>query len=517
MKLSGMLTVVFSTALLVGYAVLGQAPVAGGQAVSDPQALLSQHRYEDVLKALEAPLRVAPDDGALNLAKVKALMGLGRYSDAARICVAQAAKHADLPEYRYRAGECALRMGLIQPALSCWSALYHDDEWSGRAYRMSAQTLLSMGKREEAQKLLQDAIMAPKPSAGALLMYLEVNPSVKDGLAAIDKLFVADPGHAEDFAALRKIYETVGSGELFQESAKEQGPITMPLKELSERQEISSLHWGSMDSGTATYTLSSRLVIQASLQGSKKKKYLMLDSGSECALVTQETAKELGLEPIASASYVGLGYLGAQKSNWVILKGIDFGGVVIKNVPAMVIDGKADFWKETAGLVPLSLFEKHGILMDRRHDKLTLFPPGTKPEQAMPGGSFSVKSCWYDGKPFVQMKVQDKPGCFFLLDTGAYTTFLAAEHAGDIGLHVNQAAETRKGIGMSGTYASGVANDATIWLGPARFKLSQIDVIEIGDDYDVDCYGLLGRNVLDQFELYFDYSQNVVAFQPYPR
>ena len=120
-------------------------------------------------------------------------------------------------------------------------------------------------------------------------------------------------------------------------------------------------------------------------------------------------------------------------------------------------------------------------------------------------------------KPYVEVKVQDTPKLLFLVDTGAYTTFLDGESAETLGVRINRAAETRKSSGLSGSAAAGIANDVTLWLGPARFKFSNCDVLPLKGFLPSGCYGILGRNVLDLFRIYFDYGSNQVAFQPYDK
>ncbi len=210
------------------------------------------------------------------------------------------------------------------------------------------------------------------------------------------------------------------------------------------------MQWGSGDmNSTYELTTSSRVVVPVVLNGAKERPMLM-DSGSDAVLVTKGVVKELGLQPVSTASYIGIGYEGVQNSTWVLIKSMTIGGFSIKNVPAMVIEENDDFWKETGGLIPISLFSSHGVLYDRRGGKLTLYPSGTKPEAVLPAGSFSVKSLWFGGKPHVEVKVQDRAGLNFLVDTGAYTTFIAGQFAQEIGVHGQQSRQDQEKFGLLG-------------------------------------------------------------------
>jgi hypothetical protein len=142
---------------------------------------------------------------------------------------------------------------------------------------------------------------------------------------------------------------------------------------------------------------------------------MQVDSGSDVVLITHVTAKALGLKPVTTAEYVGLGHKGARPSSWVLIKTLQVGDFALKNVPAMLMDKDTDYWKEMAGIVPLSLFKRHAVLFDRRRGRVELLPPGARAEAAMPAGSFQVKSLWFRGKPFVEIAVQDGPaasGCW---------------------------------------------------------------------------------------------------------
>ncbi len=481
--------------------------------------LLDQDKYAEALALAEAALRANPasvDDQAY---RIEALMGLDRNLEALRYAVPLAGQHPERPDLRYRVGQCACSLGMFPQAVQAWSALYtcSDKDWAGLAYRQSARTLMIQGKEQEARKLVAEALTKwPQPPVALLRYSLETDPSVAEGLKHADQLMALDPENKAEYESLKAIFAAAGEGELFQE-APLSGPVTVKLKEKSETLNMTSLVWGRSDSESSyDMTTSSRVVVSALLNGTKER-WMLLDSGSDLVFVSKTVVQELGLRTVSAASYLGIGYEGLKNSSWVLLKTLTVGGFSLKNVPAMVIEGNDDFWKENGGILPLSLFSAHGVLYDRRKGKVTLYPSGTRPDEALPMGSFTVKSLWYSGKPHVEVKVQDKPGLNFLLDTGAWTTFIAGQYAQELGVHVNGAAESKHTTGLSGSSLSGQANDVTLWLGPARFKLTPCQVMEISDEGGTRRYGILGRNILDLFAIYFDYRSNIVAFKAYDR
>lgn len=486
---------------------------------SAARQLMDQGKYSEALVAAEGAIKANPAGLEDQAYRIEALMGLGRDMDALRYAVPLAGQHPERPDLRYQVGQCAYNLRMFLQAVQAWAALYSspDKEWAGLAYRQSARTLAIQGKDLEARKLVADALGKwPQPPVALLRYSLETDPSVADGLKHADQLIALDTKNKTEYESLKAIFTAAGEGELFQEVPLT-GPVTFKLRERSETRHMTSFTWGGSDTdSTAEMTTSTRVVVPAALNGSKDRP-MLLDSGSDSVLVTKDVAKELGLAPVSASSYIGIGYEGVQNSSWVLIKTLTLGGFSLKNVPAMVIEGDDDFWKDTGGLVPLSLFHAHGVLYDRRKGKITLYPTGTRPEEVLAPGSFSVKSLWFVGKPHVEVKVQEKARLNFLLDTGAWTTFIAGQYAQELGVHVNRAAETRKTSGLSGSALTGQANDVTLWLGPARFKLSPCQVMEIFEEAGAKRYGILGRNVLDQFAIYFDYRSNVVAFKAYDR
>lgn len=479
------------------------------------EALVKNGSFADGLKAADEALAKTPADADASYWKIRALLGLGRYKEAAVIAVPLAAKHPDRPEFRYLAGRCAFEMGMYAQAIQMWSALYGNKEWSEAAYRSSANAFMAQGKRAQAASLLSEAIPKfEKPPKDLLELSLEADDDVARSLKTLDALIQANPQEKEDYEAQKKLYLAAGSGRLFDEKPEPSYPLTIPLKEKSEFRDISGLTWGG--DSTTSVTSSSKVVVPASVNGSKDK-WMLLDSGSSVVLVSPYFVKELGIEPVSTARYMGMGYKGEQNTSWVLLKTLKVGDLTLSNVPAMVIGKDAEFFKEVGGILPLSLFRRHAALYDRRRSKFVLNAPGTPPASVMGSGTFAVKSLWLSGKPFVETTIQGKPGLFCLVDTGAYTTFIAWDKLDALGIRIKSTLGASTGSGLSGAFHAGVADNVTVLLGTAQFNMPTVQVTDIGGGYGVDCYGILGRNVLDLFQAFFDPSNNVVAFCPYDK
>jgi predicted aspartyl protease len=290
---------------------------------------------------------------------------------------------------------------------------------------------------------------------------------------------------------------------MFEEALLKESPTVLPLKERSdERVGVRS------ESG---------VVVPVSLNGAKAN-WMQVDSGAEVVLITKVAAEALGLKPIASAEYIGLGYKGTRKSGWVLLQSLKIGEFTLKNVPAMLMDKNTDLWKEMSGIIPLSLFKRHAVLFDRRHGKLALYPSGTKPEAVLPTGVFTVKSLWFHGKPFIEVAVKNAPKGFGLLDTGSTSTVVAAEMAPLTGVKANSGKYSGQyGIGLSGGISTGVADKVFLTFGTFRIEMPTALVDELGTFAEIDTQVLLGRDLLDNFLMFFDYPANVIAFKAYDK
>ncbi len=407
-------------------------------------------------------------------------------------------------------------MGMMPEAVRMWAALYANPQWGNLAYCSAATSLIAVGKEDEAKKLMDEALAKiPNPSVGLLLRYLQTHEKAEEGIKIAERLAQIDPANKADYESLRLVYAAVGSGPLNEVVPPEKLPAVVSLKEKSEIVDMSSLTWGG--DSTASVSTSTSVVVPVSFNGGKEK-LMVLDSGSDAVLVSPDLVKELSLQPISTAEYIGMGYKGARPSNWVILKTVKLGSLTVKNVPAMVIDKKSDFWKDISGIIPIRLLKDFALLYDRRKGKLGLYPSGTKPEEAMGPGTFAVKSLWFGGRPYVATTIQNRPDAFCLLDTGSTKTFIASERVKELGIKLNSSRyESQQVLGLSGALQVGVADDVTLLLGSARIKMPAVHVTPVGSVEMLDCYGLLGRTVLDLFAMWFDYRTNTVAFRDYDK
>ena len=535
--------------LLLAIPAGSQAPAAPSYSGAEARALLNRGQYVEALARAEAALTPDSTDADLWLCKIEALMALHRNLEARQVALAKASLS---PGLRYAAGQCAMEFGRVQEALDLWKPLFTEKDWGEAAYRESVLALAAVGKEAEAKALLTEALQRVSGSPVSLLhLCLFLDPSAAAGKASAQKLKAADPANAARYDVLLKIYETA-AGDLYQEALEKKLPAEIAVKERTEKQETTALSWSesntqvpvstpgpaaetNFSSGTQNYmptysdtsaaeggktgTLSAppRAVIGAKING-EREELMVLDSGRRLALVSPKVAKKLNLQRLGPGEYRGIGLQTPVPSEWVLLKEVRVGPLTFANVPALVIHEKAEYWKETGGVLPLWLFRKYGLHYDRRHGKLELYPSGTSPAQVLGPGAFQVKTLWFDGKPYVETRIQDKPGCYMALQTATVGTYLEERRLQDLGVSVKTSRYgTQRERGLFGLFSSGVADNVTLYLGSTRINLPTVLVADLSPDSSVDCWGIVGRNLLDLFDVYVDYPANVLALKGYEK
>lgn len=545
----GVTWVLVSLNLFVALPAGSQAPATPSASAAAARSLLDRGQNVEALARAEAALTPDSADADLWLCKVDALMALHRNMEARQVALAKASLS---PGLQYRAGLCAMEFGRVQEALGLWKPLLEDKGWAEPAYRESVLALAAMGKEAEAKALLGESLQkVPGSPVSLLKLSLFLDPSLAGGKASAEKLKAADPADAGRYDILLKVYEAAGGG-LYQETLEKKLPAEIAVKERTERRETTALSWSesntqvpvstpgaaaemnvssgtqnymptytdtSADEGGKTGTISTppRAVVGAKINGEKEEP-MVLDSGAEVAFVSPRVAKKLNLQRLGPAEYGGVGLKAKVPSDWVLLKEVRVGPLTFANVPAIVIHEKAEYWKETGGVLPLWLFRKYGLHYDRRHGKLELYPSGTSPAQVLGEGAFQVRALWFDGKPYVETRIQDKPGCYMALQTATVGTYLEERRLQDLGVAVKTSRYgTQRERGLFGLFSSGVADNVTLYLGSTRINLPTVLVADLSPDAGVDCWGIVGRNLLDLFDVYVDYPANVLALKGYEK
>ncbi len=539
-------------AAVVSLAALCQNPPSEG-ASAGARALIDKGQYADGLKVAEEAVKGAPSDPALRMCQVDALLGLHRDLEARQVALSNVSLG---PGFRFKAGVATAKFGRVADAVEMWKPLYGQKDWAGPAYAESVQSLVAVGSEKQAKLLLAEAMQkVPAPSAELLKLNLMLDMGRESELSALARLKAVDPVNAAKYESLEKLYNAAG-GELRQESFEGKLPAVIDLKEKSERNDASTMSWGGPPgsagggpgggNGAATHSSTQgygagpkntsgsegaksapmfapgRVLVQARINGEKAQP-MALDTATSTVLIAPKFAKDLNLQRLGPGEYDGVGLAAPVSTDWVLIKELKVGPLTFKNVPALIIDEKTDYWKDTAGVIPMWMFRHYGIHYDRRHNKLTLLPPGTSPDEALAAGNaqiptLQIRVLWFGAVPYLETRIQSKPGCYLKVATLTFGTYVEDRRAEDLGVtQRNSGGGIPKERGLFSIYSSAVADNVTLDLGSTRINLPTVLVANLCPDCEVDCSGILGRNILDLFDMYFDYSAGMLSLKGYEK
>jgi predicted aspartyl protease len=478
-------------------------------------------------------LKADPGNPILAGFKVKALMGLGRYEEAISLAVREAVKHPEWPVLRLLAGDCAFQLGNPALALGQWSLLYGrpDMAWKSDAYQRSVEALLASGKRAQARALLREAEAMPNCGpAGLLALELDLTRSGPKGSRLLDRLARLDPRHRARYGALKRLYEAVGQASLFEEKGPPQSTAVIRLKR--RRMQLAGGELGharglAFGGNVYQYTMTagpsrsvsdvySALSVPAEV-GIAGRRWFLVDSGTSAVFITRRLADRLGLQPVAPVVYANPAFGWARHTWWVLIRKLRVGDIEFGNVPAVVIESDSGFHKEADGILPISLFRRHGVVLDQAARKLTVVPPRTPCERALGSGAFRLPSLWFGGEPYVRIGVQNGAPRFFLLDTGANGSLLGKKFLGLLGLSVDRTKSGSEVAGVVGRTYPDLVKNVSLAVGGRRWRIPECYAVELEQNWPVQYCGIIGRNILRHYRIYFDYTGGTVAVQPVPK
>jgi len=512
--------------LALALAALSLAPLAprAGQPSSDPvllqtvralQSCIDRERYADGLEVARSALRQYPRYADFQYGEALCLAGLHRYREAAERLDTLANRHTDRHDYRLKLAECLFLSGRTKEALTEWGRFLNDPVSGDEAYVRTVQALLATGQEERARELIREGLeRLPAPSRGLLRYQLDLERSAPAALAIVSRLRPLDPTGEFGYDALSALYQAAGDLTLFDEAPlPNDAGVTIPLEHFTDTRDSTGMGLGTSEIFMYRESAQPILTCPVSVNGAPSE-WMMLDSGSPLVFLSPQLADRLGVKALSETQYGGLGESGLQDSAWVLLQELKVGPFTVRNVPAVLLNRKSDFWSVTPGIIPLSLFRRHALLYNPDGHSLTLLPSGTDPETLLPGGT-RVPSLWFKGCPFVQTRVQGSEDLFLLADTGSYNTLLGRTLGSQITV-LNSAADVPYPYrsGLSGSFSFSEARDVRLCLARECTRLSSVQVTTLGLQYGLPLPGILGRTFLDRYSVFFDSQRNVIVVRP---
>jgi hypothetical protein len=250
----------------------------------------------------------------------------------------------------------------------------------------------------------------------------------------------------------------------------------------------------------------------------RRKVWLAFDTGGESTLLNADLARKLNLPRLADATYAGWGYEGVRKSESVLVKSLEVAGLTMRNTFVVVNQRDTEHWTNKAGYIGLGPFRRNVIFYDRRHGHFQLWPAGTPAGKISTERGVTLPILWANGVPIVPVGLMGKGPYPFLLDTGAPFTLFASKYARRLDIRVNTGKFGKLyGLGLSGAFTSDIAEQVTMSVGPHVYYRRHAFVTDVPQRFPVPVYGILGRDVLNDYKIIFDCPGNTVTLLPYDR
>jgi len=279
-----------------------------------------------------------------------------------------------------------------------------------------------------------------------------------------------------------------------------------------------------------------RPVLNVRINGGKELSRFVLDTGSGMSVISEETAKKLGLRSVARGGLArAVGGGGKFEIVYGFLSSLELGDVKINSVPVYIrhfFDDKAP----VDGYLGLSVISKFIASVDYGTGTFSLRRPSNSSEQAsgdektfksgeslLEAGSVEIPvrttaSGFISGE--VQVEGIEKP-LNFIVDTGASISVVSEKLAEQENL-ASYLQPTR----MRVFGAAGIAEDVKMVLLPrvllgalARERLSAavLDLEPLNETAGFTQNGILGANFLRHFRVTFDFQRGLIRLDPIGR
>ncbi len=246
----------------------------------------------------------------------------------------------------------------------------------------------------------------------------------------------------------------------------------------------------------------------------------VLDTGSSVTVLSEATAKEIGIKPVASGGQASaIGGTGKFDIVYGFLNSIEIGEAKIKNVPIYIRRFHEDA-ENVDGFIGLAIISQYLTTLDygnltlsmvKRDDKIV--KKFTENEVLLP--LRLTTSGFLSGE--VKIQGLDFP-VYFIVDTGASISVISSELANSNELSKFVTGDTMRVVG-----AGGVLNNVQSYLLPkitfgnhSRESVSAIalNLNLINENSGFSQNGILGGNFLQNYKLTFDFKGSKIAFLP---
>jgi len=281
-------------------------------------------------------------------------------------------------------------------------------------------------------------------------------------------------------------------------------------------------------------SIDNRPIVNVRLNGSRTPLRFVLDTGSGMSVISEETARRLGLRPVARGGMArAIGGGGRFEIVYGYLNSMDLGDIHIENVPIYIRrfydqQTPVDGYLGIAALVRLVTAVDYGtrrmtLVRQRNSADLSslidrIATTGPTNIVARPGFEVLVRttsSGFLSGEVTIEGITKSLN---FIIDTGATVSVISQRAAA-----LERFAEFIQPDRMRVFGAAGVAEDVKMAMLPKlaigsyareRVNAAVLDLDPINETAGFQQNGILGGNFLRHFRVVFDFQRGILRFEP---
>ncbi|HEX5275324.1 MAG TPA: pepsin/retropepsin-like aspartic protease family protein [Candidatus Rubrimentiphilum sp.] len=233
-----------------------------------------------------------------------------------------------------------------------------------------------------------------------------------------------------------------------------------------------------------------------------------LDSGSDSLGISPRIAAELGYKRYGLSKADMIGEFDVSQT---VVPDLAIGDLHLTNAVFSVIPiDQPDDKNRIVGVLGLDFWSSAIVGIDFKDKTVTLYPADTSPPDAASLSAMPIELD--DGVPRAPASVEGVQG-YFVLDTGSASTIFYRHYFDQLRTKtpLEESLETRWLGGIVDMAGYSVDDFA---MGPAQFKHASVALPPSGSNFDSDYDGIIGRNIMEYYKMYFDYEGHAVYLRP---
>lgn len=496
--------------------------------------LLAVIVFCSVVSASGTDIHQVTDDSKKLLKQAEKLVKQGNYAEAEQIYRRVVELHPSNTAVKLRLAFTMLKLQRLDEAYDLSLSVAKAEPENSYAYAILGNTLMAAGRLPDARTVLFASIKLNRKEALAwagfgMIEFFEnrIDESLSNLREAVyhDR---SEPDHvfalAQVSARAEKYAEAADAYNTFLRISKDldhdrrdriRGLVNF-LRFLADKEKLYIT--SGPDVTTVSFDLTrNRPVIELKVNDHEAPLKFVLDTGSGISVISDDTAKKLGIKPITKGGYAkGIGGDGRFEIIYGFLRQVSIGETRVKNVPVYI----RKFHSPTIdGYIGLSMISKFLTTVDYGAKTFSIASrsglPPTEDRSAVTVPLRLTSSGFLSGE--VQLAGIEAP-LNFIVDTGASVSVISDDVAN---LAVFDAFERGENMRVIG--AAGVAENVPSFLLP-RVSLGantmesvtaiSLNLDTINEASGFQQAGILGGNFLKNYRMTFDVKNSKVTFVP---